>query len=38
MIRPVLVVLDLDKKFRVETDVLNYATGKVLLVKYFDGM
>jgi len=31
---PVLVILDLDKKMRVETDILNYTIGRVLLVKY----
>ena len=32
--RPVLVVPDLDKEFRVEADILNYATGGVLSMKY----
>ena len=32
--RPVLVALDLDKKFRVKADVLNYTTGEVLSMKY----
>ena len=31
--RPVLVALDLDKEFRIETDALNYATGGVLSIK-----
>jgi len=31
--KPVLVVLDLDKEFRVEADVSNYATGGVLSMK-----
>jgi len=36
--KPVLVALDLDKKFRVEADALNYATGGVLLMKCSDEM
>ena len=36
--RPVLVALDLDKEFRIETDALNYATGGVLLIKYSDDL
>ena len=36
MTKPVLVVLDLDKEFRVETNASNYATGKVLSMKYSD--
>jgi len=32
----VLVILDLDKEMRVETDILNYAMGRVLSVKYKD--
>ena len=32
----VLAVPDLDKEFRVEADVSNYATGGVLLMKYLD--
>ena len=32
----VLVILDLDKEMRVETDILNYAMGRVLSVKYED--
>ena len=32
--RLVLVALDLDKKFRVKADVLNYTTGEVLSMKY----
>jgi len=31
--RPVLVVPDLDKEFRVEIDMSNYATREVLLVR-----
>jgi len=31
--RPVLAVPDLDKEFRVEADVSNYATGGVLSMK-----
>ena len=31
--RPVLVVPDLDKKMRVEADILEYAIGRVLLMK-----
>jgi len=34
--RPVLVVLDLDKEFRVEADISNYATGEVLFIKCSD--
>jgi len=33
MTKPVLVTPDLDKKFRVEADVSNYATGGVLSIK-----
>ena len=33
IIRPVLVVPDLDKKMRVEADILEYAIGGVLLMK-----
>ena len=36
--RPVLVVLDLDKEFRIEADASNYATGRVLLIKYSDDL
>jgi len=35
--KPVLVVLDLDKEFRVEADILNYATRGVLSMKCSDG-
>jgi len=35
--KPVLVALDLDKEFRVEADVLNYATRGVLSMKCSDG-
>ena len=38
MTRSVLVVSDLDKKFRVEADALNYATERVLLMKCSDGL
>jgi len=34
--RPVLVSPDLDKEFRVEADVSNYATGEVLSMKCSD--
>ena len=34
----VLVALDLDKKFRVEANALNYATGEVLSMKCSDEM
>ena len=34
---PVLTVLDLDKKIRIEVDVSDYATEKVLSMKYEDG-
>jgi len=34
--RPVLVALDLDKEMRVEADVLEYAIGEVLSMKYKD--
>ena len=36
--RPVLAALDLDKEFRVKADVLNYATGGVLSMKYLDDL
>ena len=35
--KPVLAVLDLDKKIRMEVDVLDYATGGVLLIECEDG-
>jgi len=38
MTRLVLVVPDLDKEFRVEANALNYATGRVLLMKCSDGL
>ena len=38
MTRLVLVAPDLDKEFRVEADVLNYATGRVLSMKCSDGL
>jgi len=36
--KPVLVVPDLDKEFRVEADASNYATGGVLSIKYSDDL
>ena len=33
---PVLIILDLDKEMRVEADVLDFATGEVLLMKCED--
>jgi len=36
MSRPLLVVLDIDKEFRVEADASNFATGGVLLIKCED--
>ena len=36
--KPVLAALDLDKKFKVEADVSNYATGGVLSMKCSDEM
>ena len=36
MTRPVLVVSDLDKEFRIETDTSNYTTREVLSMKYLD--
>jgi len=36
MARPVLVVPDLDKKVRIEADVLEYTTKEVLLMKCKD--
>ena len=36
MTKLVLVALDLDKEFRVETDASNYATGRVLSMKCSD--
>jgi len=36
MTKPVLVALDLDKKFRVEADISNYATREVLSMKCSD--
>jgi len=36
MTKPVLVASDLDKEFRVEADVSNYATGGVLTIKCSD--
>ena len=37
-IKLVLAALDLDKKFRVEANASNYATGEVLSMKYSDEM
>ena len=34
--KPNLVVLDLDRKIRIDTDVLNYVIEEVLLMKYSD--
>jgi len=34
--KPVLVAPDLDKEFKVEADVSNYATRGVLSMKYLD--
>jgi len=36
MSRPLLVVPDIDKEFRVEADASNFATGGVLSIKYED--
>ena len=36
--KPVLAAPDLDKEFRVEADVSNYATGGVLSIKCSDEM
>jgi len=33
---PVLVILDIDREMRVEADILDYATGEVLLTKSKD--
>ena len=35
-IKPVLVIPELDREMRVEVDVLDFATGRVLLMKYED--
>ena len=35
---PVLATLDIDKKMRMEVDVLDYATGGVLLMECKDGL
>ncbi len=32
--KPVLAVLDLDKKMRIKVDLLDYTIGEVLLMKY----
>ena len=34
---PVLAILDIDRKIRVEADALDYATGGVLLTKCENG-
>jgi len=34
---PVLTVPDLDKRIRIEVDMLDYATGGVLFIKCEDG-
>jgi len=34
---PVLAVLDLDKKMRIEVDTSDYTTGRVLSMEYKDG-
>jgi len=34
--KPILVVLDLDRKIRIDTDVLDYVIEEVLLMKYSD--
>ena len=36
--QPLLVVPELDKEFRVEADVSNFATGEVLSIKCEDNM
>ena len=36
--RPVLVTPELDKEFKVEADVSNFATGEVLSIKCEDNM
>ena len=33
----VLAVLDLDKRMRIEVDISNYATGRVLSMEFEDG-
>ena len=33
---PVLIILDLDKKMRVDVDVSDFAIGEVLSMKYKD--
>ena len=35
-IEPILAILDLDKKMRIEADALDYIIRRVLLVKYGD--
>jgi len=36
IIEPILAILDLDKKMRIEADALDSITRRVLLVKYGD--
>ena len=36
MMEPVLIILDLDKKMRVDVDVSDFAIGEVLSMKYKD--
>ena len=38
IIKPVLAVLDLDKKFRVKANALNYVTREVLSIKCSDNL
>ena len=33
----ILVALDLDKKMRIEVNILDYATGEILSMKFEDG-
>jgi len=35
--KPVLAVLDLDKKIRIEVNISNYAIGEILFIKCEDG-
>jgi len=34
---PVLIASDLDKKMRMEVDMLDYTTGEILSMEYEDG-
>jgi len=34
--KPVLVMLDLDKNMKIEANILDFAIGRVLLMKYKD--